>query len=329
MKTQLKIAAFHAISPPTGLAVLRNGSSRAQGSINQVLTNFAVGVANDTASSLAEFIAPSVPTGALHGQYKTFSSKDSFQVYNTARAVGGEATRIEFNTGDAFFNCAPQGLSIGIDDDERDPNVDPLMIEQAKIRTLVISSCTGHEAKVFALIKSVKAATGGVGVWSNAENDPVAELDAQIAAILTETGQLPNRMAMGVGAWRIIKNHPKVLARQPGAVSQGVTFAQFAGMLLNPEITIKMGTMSYDTTKAGKDKSIVNIVGGEVFLFIGSDHPTPYDPSFAKTFMPSATPITSVTEWRDDGRHSDMYETSWSEDIQVVSAQCARRITLS
>jgi hypothetical protein len=321
-----------AIHPATLLAIrsaVLFNASRAAGTVNQTLTNFAAGIANDTASSLAEFIAPTVPTGAQHGQFKVFSDSDAFKVYNTARAVGGPATRIEFNASDAFFNCKPQGLAIAIDDSERDPGADPLAIERAKIRTLVINTETGHEAKVFDLIKSVKAATGSVGVWSSADNDPIAEIDAQIEAILTETGQMPNRIALGVGAWKVIKNHAKVLARQPGSVNQGVTMSQFAGMLLNPEIEVRVGVMSRDLSKAGKAANKSNIVGNEVFIFIGSNNPTPYDPSFAKTFKVSSTAVTAVTEYRDDSCHSDVFETQWSEDIQVVSTVCARRITVS
>ena len=320
------------ISPIT-LAVIQSAilfnDSRAAGTVNATLTNYATGIANDTASSLAEFIAPTVPTGAQRGQFKQFNDANAFKIYNTARAVGGAATRIEFNAEDANFNCKPQALAIAIDDSERDPGADPMAIERAKIRTLVINTGTGHEAKVFDLIKSVKAATGSVGVWSSADNDPIAEIDAQIEAILTATGQMPNRIALGVGAWKVIKNHSKVLARQPGAVNQGVTMSQFAGMLLNPDIEVRVGVMSRDLSKVGKAGTKSNIVGNEVFIFIGSNNPTPYDPSFAKTFMPGYTAIAAVNEWRDDSCHSDMYETSWSEDIQVVSTICASRITVS
>lgn len=323
MKKQIHPVTLAAIQA----AVLFN-ASREAGTVNTMLTNYATGIANDTASSLAEFIAPTVPTGSQHGQFKQFDDADAFKIYNTARAVGGPATRIEFNADDAFFNCKPQALEIAIDDSERDPGADPLSIERAKIRTLVINTSTSHEAKVFDLIKSVKAAAGGVGVWSSDANDPVAEIDAQIEAILTATGQMPNRMALGVGAWKVIKNHPKVLARQPGAVNQGVTLTQFAGMLLNPQIEIRVGVMSRDLSKVGKAANKANIVGAEVFIFIGSAAPTPYDPSFAKTFMVSSNPITSVRQYRQEP-FADVYLTDWSEDIKVVSTLCAVRITLS
>jgi hypothetical protein len=46
---------------------------------------------------------------------------------------------------------------------------------------------------------------GGVGSWSGADNanDPVAELDAQIEALATDTGRMPNRLVIGLPAWAI------------------------------------------------------------------------------------------------------------------------------
>lgn len=309
-------------------AVLINGS-RALGTVNQVLTNYAVGLANDTIDDIADFIAPVVPTGSQHGQFKSFNNKEAFLVYNTSRAMGGERTRIDFNAKDEFFNCKPQGLEIGIDDGERDPNADPLSIERAKIRTLVINTNTGHAAKVYDLIKSVKAAAGGVGGWSSDAVDPIEELDAQILAIVEDTGQMPNRMVLGIGAWKVIKNHVLVRGRLSDNNKESVSLTQLASMLLNPDMEIKVSTMLRDTAKAGKAANKTGIVGSELFLFIGSQNPTQYDPSFAKTFMVSSSPIDAVREYRDDKRSSDMYCTDWSEDVKVVSSKCARRIVLS
>jgi hypothetical protein len=307
-------------------------ASREAGTVNQTLTNYAVGIADDSASELANFIAPIVATGSQHGQYKVFESNDAFQIYSTARAVGGPNTRIEFGVDDEFFNCRPQGLEIAIDDSERDPGAKPLAIEKAKIRTLVINTNTGHEAKVFDLVKSSKAAAGGVGAWSGAGNkdkDIVDEIDGQIQAIINATGMMPNRMVLGVGAWRIIKNHPSVKNRMSDNQKEGATLTQFASMLLNPKIEIRVGILGRNLNKPGKAANNVNIVGDEVFLFIASDNPTQYDPSFAKTFMPDSTPIDSVTEYRDEKCNSDVYKTNWGEDIKVVSTICGRRITVT
>lgn len=298
--------------------------------VNQTLTNYAAGIAQDRSSALARFIAPLVPTGVTNGQYKKYDDKNAFQAYETDRAIGGPRRRIEFGATDPYFNCKPQGLEIPIDDHERQASgaVENRLVE-AKIDTLVSTSVLSHEKKVFDLVKAGKTATGGIGVWSNAANDPIAELDGEIEAIATETGMMPNRMVIGVGAWKIMKNHAKVLARQPGQANVGVTLDQLAAMLLNPAMEIRVGLLSRDTVKFGAAKSAVNLVGAEVFLFHASDSPTPYDPSFAKVFSTTPSMVDAVREYREESHASDVYFIDWSEDVIVTAAACGRRVTLS
>jgi hypothetical protein len=297
---------------------------------NRTLTNYAQGFAQDAASALAEFIAPTVPTGIAHGQFKKFSEKNDFQIYDTSRALGGSRKRIEFGASDPYFNCAPQGLEAAIDDHERSLAGDNVLnLQQAKLRTLISSATASHEKKVFDLVKAGKAATASIGVWSNAANDPISELDAEIEAIANAIGRMPNRIVFGLGAWRIFRNHAKVIARQPGADIIGITAEQAARMTINPGIDIRVGVISGDTAKFGAGKTAVNVVGAEVFLFFASDAPTQYDPSFAKTFAVDASMVGAVKEYRDESSVSDILAMDWTEDIEVVAEEAGRRITLS
>jgi hypothetical protein len=297
----------------------------------QTLTNYARGFAQDKASALAEFIAPTVPVGSASGRFKSFNDKNAFQILDTARALGGPAKRLEFDASDPTFNCTPQALEVVVDDHERElaGDGDQLGLEQAKVETLVTSATLSHEDKVFAAIKAAVSAVGGVGVWSSASNDPIAEIDAQIEAIALETGMMPNRIVFGLGAWRVFRNHAKVLARQPGASLIGVTAAQAAAVLLNPAMEVRVGVLSKDATKFGATKSASNIVGGEVFVFLGAQSPTLYDPSFAKTFRTRNGGVDAVRMYREDRNRGDVLAVDWSEDIQVVSTSAVRRITLS
>lgn len=306
-------------------------SLRSTSTLNPTLTNYAQGVAQDRRSALADFLAPIVPVSASIGQYKRFNSKNAFATYNTARAIGGPATRIKFEADDPTFNCKPQALEIGIDDAERDAAGagDPLGMEQAKLDTLISNSVISREDKVVTAVKAGILAVGGKGVWSSVANDPVAEIDEQILAIATATGQMPNAIAFGVGAWSVFRNHPKVVARQPGAELIGLTTEQGARMMINPGVEIRIGIMSKDAAKWGNAKNAANIVGLEVFLFLRSAAPNQYDPSFAKTFTIGAGLVAGVREYRDESARSDIYAMDWSEDIQVVSTECARRLTIS
>lgn len=299
--------------------------------VNQHLSTYAFGIAQDVSSSLAEFIAPTVPTGGASGQFKKYDEKNAFQIFDTGRGVGGPAKRMEMLATDPFFNCSPQALEIPIDDHERAlAGENSSQLEEAKIKTVVTAAALSHENKVFAKIAAAVAATGSIGVWSNpANNDPIDDIDSQIEAIAIATGMMPNRIVFGLGAWRIFRKHSKVIARQPGADLIGLNVNQAAGMLLNPGMEIRIGLLSKDTAKIGAAKSATNIVGAEVYIFFNSDSPSIYDPSFAKTFATRAGGVDQVRQYREEGNRSDIYAIDWTEDIQVVSNSLVRRITLS
>lgn len=300
-------------------------------SINRHLTNFASGLSQDRSASLANFIAPIVVTGLAAGQFKRYSDKNDFQVLDTARAIGGTRKRVEFAATDPFFNCIPQGLETTIDDHERKMSGENVTnLQEAKVRNLIGAATLSHEKRVFDAIKAAKAATGGIGVWSNpANNDPVADIDSQIEAIALATGRMPNRIVFGIGAWRTFRNHSKVLTRQPGAELIGLQPDQAARMMINPEMQIRIGILSVDVAKAGAAKNVFNLVGGEVFLFYGNDSPDQYDASFAKTFTTAPGMVDAVREYRDERAASDVYFVDWSADIQVVATDSGRRITIS
>lgn len=298
---------------------------------NTHLSNYAVGISQDLRSALADFIAPRVPSGTSSGQYKFYGEKNAFQVYDTLRAIGGQNRRIEFEATDPFFNCRPRGLEIAIDDEERkrsgEANVQQL--QEAKVKTLVSTSVLSHEYDVVTAALAGLSATAGVGVWSDDANDPVSELDALIESIAVSGGMMPNRIVFGLGAWRVFRNHPKVIARQPGAQLIGINTDQAAQMTINPGIDVRVGMLSRDTKKFGAAKNAVNIVGAEVLIFYGQDNPTQFDPSFMKTFMPTISGVDEVLEYRDEKANSDVFKSNWSDDIKVISTALARRITLS
>ena len=294
---------------------------------NVTLTNYARGLAQDLSATLANFLAPEVVVPAATGQYKSFDDKNTFQVVDTSRAVGGPAKRLEFGASDPTYNCLPQALEIAIDDHERDEagEGDPLRLEEAKTQTLVSSAVTSHEAKVFAALTALAAAANIV----LATDDPIAKIDDHIEALARDTGRMPNRLVIGLPLWNKLRNNAKVIARFPGAASVGVTMAQFASLLLNPSIDVRVGIMSQDTAKLGLAKHTVNIVGLQLVVFHATASPTLYDPSFMKTFRLRRGGVDVVRTYRDDSARSDILAVDWSEDIRVTSPVCARKLTAS
>jgi len=305
-------------------------SGRVAASINQTLTAYAAGLSQDTRSAMADFFAPQCPVGVSMGQYKSYDVKNAFQIYATARAIGGSANRIKFDADDETYNCKPQALEITIDDAERDAaGDDQSILEQSRARTLVVSANIAHEKDVIDAVDAALTAVAGKGNWSSPNVDPVAELDEQIEALATITGMMPNALALGLAAWRIAKNHPKVIAKFPGAAVVGVSFSQFASLLLNPNIEVRVGVLARDTTKFGRTASKTQIVGSNAYVFCRSATPTQYDPSLAKVFMTRAGSVDAVRVYRDENARSDVLAVDWSRDIKVTSSACGRKLAIT
>ena len=310
---------------------------RSEASVNPTLTNYASGVLNDLQSATADFLAPQVQVPATIGQYKAYDDKNAFQVHETARGVGGPARRIFMDVTEPTYNCLPQALEITIDDSERDAagTLNPLDLEQAKVKTLVQSSVLSHERHVITTVNAAVAANGDtvgggvMGTWGAAGTDPVVQIDYLIELIAKSTGQLPNAILMGMTAWRRFRNNAKVIEKQPGAALIGLNQGQASAMLINPSAEIRLSTMAFDTTKQGKTRSNSFVNGDDVYIFVRSASPTIYDPSALKTFAGGRGGVSAVREYRDESSRSDIYAVDWSRDVKVTSAISIQRITTS
>lgn len=296
----------------------------------ETLTNYAKGFSQQLeAAGDAAFLAPRVATGVASGQFKEFSDKNSFAVQDTRRAIGGKANRIGFESEDKFFNCSPNALEITLDEHERalaGNNI--LNLEQAKIATVLARARLGRQLAVLSAVRAAVAPVSGVGAWSNPDVDPIDELDAQVEAIFAATGVMPNRMLIGLSAFRALRKNAQVKELLKGSGLTRLTLDALKDMLLNPGMEIRLSKVSYDTAKPGKASAKAPAVGNEVILFVGEDNPTQYDPSFAKTFSTDASSVESVRMWQEDPR-TDVYAVDWTEDIRVVAPTAGRRLVIT
>lgn len=304
--------------------------------VNQTLTNFAAGVAIDLNKSdaplqFASFLCPEVVVGGAVGQFKTYSTREAFQVVETARPIGGGAKRLEFSEGDGFFNCKPQALEITIDQHERDQagEGDLLGLQRSKISTLVTATALSYASKVIAMAKTVTA-VAGAGVWIGTQTeDPVDTLDGLIEDMATKTNRMPDRLAISLSVWRKLRSHPKVLARFQG-LAPAVSEEQFVGLLLHSQIKLKIGSFGYDAKKPGTAaKDMKNMLGNDVFMFHASDTPTQYDPSFMKCFRTRRGGVNSVREYKSNDERQDVYAVDWTQDLQIIGTECVRRLAIT
>ena len=70
------------------------------------------------------------------------------------------------------------------------------------------------------------------------------------------------------------------------------------------------------------------VLGGSVLIFFNSPVATAYDPSFCKTFAPSANLFTEVYSYREEP-HLDWFENDWTCQPKVVAPLLCKRIDVT
>lgn len=314
---------------PKSREILRNSAGTAR--VHTALTTFAAGMNQAVDTRLAPFLFPLVRVGSGSYQFKIYDSANSFQNYDTRRAMGGKATRIEFAASDPTGVVKAHALEAVIDDQERKNSGDNgAGLERAKVSSLVTNFHLAREKRALAFVEANTTAASGKGVWSDAAVDPIAQIDEQIENITTATGMMPNRMAIGLSAWRVIKNHALVKARFATGSNENsnVSLPGFASLLLNPKMDIRVGVLSQSTTKFGATKAAANIVGAKVYIFNGSDAPSQEDPSWFKSFSTGDNNVAAVKFYREDP-FADVFLVDMDDDMQLIAAACGARIDVS
>jgi hypothetical protein len=233
-------------------------SKKTTATLNYQLTQFAVGHMNDLRQTqvLAERLAPTVQVPGTTGQYKVFNDAASFQVYDTARARGGDPTRIEFTATDGTFNCKPQALEVTVDqEDKRDAGEDAIGMldpDQIAVKALLNSAALSHTKKVVDTVVAALTPVAGIGEWSNPDIDPIDQLDEQIDLLATACGDVNGiKLTLSLTSWRTLRNHAKSKARCSGVQVGGLSLAQLNSILAIP-VDTQVHAISYNTKKLGQ-----------------------------------------------------------------------------
>lgn len=303
--------------------------------INYTLTNYAQGFANDLmkARELANALMPTVQVSGASGQYKIFSDVNSFQTYATLRGMGGARRRIEFDATDGTFQCEPHSLEVTVDDHERElagsDAVSQQLLDQGKIKAVVSGAGLSFTKRVVDFVAANTTAVSSRGNWSNADVDPIEQIDEQLQNLLTITGGFMSpTIVLGLSAWRTLRNHPKTKARTTGVQVGGISLEQLRGMFFVPATPI-VGMVSYNTAKPGNTVSKSQVLGDLCYILASVPSPTVYDPSPFKCFTTGAGGIEAVRTYRDERSVSDVHAVDWNEDFVATSSASIIRLTIT
>lgn len=312
-------------------------SRASSATLNYQLTNLAIGLLNDLrdATALAQRLAPIVNVPGASGQYKIFDDVNSFQVYNTARDLGGDPARIAFAATDGTYDCKPQALEVTIDEEERrragmENAIAQQLLDEGKIRALVNGTSLSHVNKVVAAVLAAVSAVAGRGVWSSPDIDPIDQIDEQLLALSADVGSTQNIMIdMDTAAWYKVRANAKVKARCVGVQVATVTEQQFVAALLFP-VNFKVSNIVKNTAALGQTVSKARVLASECLIHYSVPNPTQYDASAFKTFTVGGTgQVVAVRSYSSPNGLYDGHFCDWSEDIKQTGSLCMKRLTIT
>lgn len=312
-------------------------SRQSTATINVPLTTYAQGIMQDrlAAYKLANLLCPIVQVGAASGQFKVFDERNDFLVEDMKRPIGGPRHRLGFDTSDDSYACKPYGVEIPVDDFELDlaGNQNPVageLVTQGKMRSMLARKATGYAKRVVDFVFANLTPVAGRGNFSNADIDPIDQLDEQLEALSDTVGTTENiNLILSTNVWRKIRSNAKVKARLGITGGLSLTRQQLVDGLLFP-VNLEISALSYTGTKRGQATvAKASVVGSYAILLHSVPNPTIYDASAFKCFSTSSVLVDAVKTYREENANSDIHAMDWSEDIKRTGAACAKLLAIT
>jgi len=302
---------------------------------NQMLRDYAQGVAAEADLAVANFLAPEVPVPTLTGRYKIYSNTNRFKIPDARRALGGPATTVQFGASDGTYTCQPHALDFPIDKLELLDDDGVINVFKEGANMIADLAALYHENDVITkALAALGAGTAFAIVNGASANDPIALLDAHIQTVIKSArtaGSTGIRILFGAGAWLQMKSATGVRSRfitgtsgkQFGIVTQENARQLFLG---EPEIMVTYAIK--DSAKEGLAASIDWLLDNNIIIFASRPTPNRIDPSFMKTFRPMGAWMVPGSYETADGRNQ-VAKYDWTEEVAVTNVSAAIRLNVT
>lgn len=301
-------------------------------SSNPVMKEFAQGAATQSASPIAEFLAPTVNVARPTGKIKIYSSKNRFRIPDTRRALGGRATEIGYDVSDTTYDLEPHAIDYPVDKLEQLAQEDlEDVFKEAAVECADIGNLS-HEVHVVS--SALEAAGPGEPADWDSKTDPVAIIDRATLDVrkAAKMGSLIDiRIAMGAEMWLFLKNHPRikgnfVVGNAKAANTTTPTPDAFGQLIMgSPEVQVSF--MIFDDAAEGLPEDIKFVLDSSLLVFAAKKVPTRRDPSFMKTLRLMGKWMVPGSYDRDDGRVG-VVKMDWFGKAFVSNPNACRRFYL-
>ncbi len=290
--------------------------------ISPLLTNVAVGYQNR--AYVAPIVMPVVPVGSEKFTYYTFG-KDHWKRYNTQRAVGAKAMRIDYSLSTRTGTCKEYMIEHPIDDRIRaeaqrplDPDVqgtelctDALLLDwEKRVATKIMTS--SNYASGMTSTPSTKWDQAGATIFDDitSAQEAVRKKIGQYPNIILIPPEVAQVLAFSSEVTSNVKNVIGISALREGAETGWMLPQQLFGMKVVVPAVIEV------TSNLQQTETTADVWADHVWLGYVNPRPAIMRPSFGYTFRRRNL---RVRTYRDETIKSDIIEVSFVQTEEVIA----------
>lgn len=293
--------------------------------IDAVLSEMAIGYRPE--GFIADMIFPTVNVQKQSDLYMVFDRGDRMRIESTVRAPGTAARRVTESVGSATYfakNYALAGAAVL----EDKANADPMQlagIVNGKATFLLDKLLLDWERRVALMVTSGSNVGSSAAVssgWGGAGN-PIGNINTALDNVYNSNGVRPNRIVMGVNAWKSFRRDSNVRNLIFGTNNGGgyPNVDQVKGLF--DVDAIHIGGAFQNTAEEGQSETLASIWNDQVLCYYAPPTPTKEKPSFGYNFRWAAAGLPNMQIERhpyDSVIKAELIEAGYYQDEKITGS---------
>jgi hypothetical protein len=269
--------------------------TQSQVHVDAILTNISVAYLQRAENFIADKVFPVVPVDKQSDKYFVYDKNDWLRDEAQVRADGTESVGSGYNITTATYYADVYAIHKDIGDQTRANADAPINVDREAAEFVTHRLLTRREIQFVNDFMTTNAwgtdvtgvaaspTTGQTIQWSDYTNsDPIEDIEAGKAGILSVTGLEANTLVLGYDVFRQLKNHPDLVDRIKYTSSQTITEDMLARMFDIDRVLVSKSIKA--TNKEGATGAYSFTTGKTALLAHVAPNPGILTPSAGYTF---------------------------------------------
>jgi hypothetical protein len=298
--------------------------------VDAILTNMSVAFIQSQSNFIAGQVFRSLPVEKQSDKYFVYTKGDWFRDEATTRAPATESAGSGYSLSTSTYYAPVYAMHKDVDDQTRANSDSPLAPDRDATEFVTQRMLLRKEIQwtsdFFTTSVWTTDKTGGTDFtkWSSyASSDPIEDVEAGKATILTSTGMMPNTLVLGYDAYRQLRNHPDIIDRIKYTSSNTVDTDTIARLLGLERVLVSRAIKN--TAAEGATVSMSSIAGKNALLCYVAPSAGVLTPTAGYSFewrgvSDGMGQNVGISRFRMPELRADRIESQMAWDNKVISA---------